>query len=436
MHASGRLVPIAVLAILAVSVVFTPIAGRGISGDEATFCLGFILIFAFFLANTLKRLALPEISGYILAGVLCGPYVFNILSLEVVRSLQLFDDMALAIIALIAGGEMRLSFLRKSKGSIASVITGQVFFAFVGAFMVVFLARESIGFLQGMRTADVVAAALLIGVVLIARSPSTTIGVITETRSRGPYTNLVIGVTVIIDVVVLVLAAAVVPIARALTMPAESFSLHFAWELLFHIAGSIAAGLLFGAVLGVYIRRVGQYLPVFLVGLGFVGSMVCRHYHLEPLLAFMIAGFLVQNFTVQGEKLIQGLERSALPVYVIFFAISGASIDLGALRAMWFLALVLVLVRAGAFFVGAVAASRVVPAVTPHARSLWLGLLSQAGVTIGLATIYERNLVWGSELKTIILALVALNQFVGPAALKLILERKREAGAARLEPVP
>ncbi|MEE9269510.1 MAG: cation:proton antiporter [Candidatus Krumholzibacteria bacterium] len=424
----GRLLPIAVLLALAAVVVLSPIAGRGVTGEEATFCLGFILIFAFFAARVLKSIKLPEISGYILAGVLCGPFVMNILSLEVVRRLQIFDDVALAVIALIAGGEIRMSFLKKGKASILSVIGGHVLLSFVGALLVAFFARDHIAFLAGGGPRAVIAAALLLGVVTAARSPATTIGVVTETRSRGPYTDLIIGVTVILDVVVLVLAALIVPTVRALTIPGEGFSLLFAKDLLIEVFGSIAAGVFFGSVLAAYIRWVGEQLPIFLLGVGFVGSIVCRHYHLEPLLAFMIAGFIIQNFTVMGDRLIKALERSAMPVYVIFFAISGASINLDALRLMWLLAIILVVMRAAAFHAGSLLAGRVVRAVRPHSKSLWLGLLSQAGVTIGIATVFERRLPWGAELKTIVLAVVALNQLIGPIALKFILVRRGEAG--------
>ncbi len=424
----GRLLPIAVLLALAAVVVLSPIAGRGVTGEEATFCLGFILIFAFFAARVLKGIKLPEISGYILAGVLCGPFVMNILSLEVVRRLQIFDDVALAVIALIAGGEIRMSFLKKGKASIVSVIGGQVLLSFVGALLVAFFARDHIAFLAGGGPREVIAAALLLGVVMAARSPATTIGVVTETRSRGPYTDLIIGVTVILDVVVLVLAALIVPTVRALTIPGEGFSLLFAKDLLIEVFGSIAAGVFFGSVLAAYIRWVGEQLPIFLLGVGFVGSIVCRHYHLEPLLAFMIAGFIIQNFTVMGDRLIKALERSAMPVYVIFFAISGASINLDALRLMWLLAIILVVMRAAAFHAGSLLAGRVVQAVRPQSKSLWLGLLSQAGVTIGIATVFERRLPWGADLKTIILAVVALNQLIGPIALKFILVRRGEAG--------
>ena len=433
---SRRIVPIVVLLTLAMLVTLTPIAQRGVAGEEATFCLGFMLIFAFFLAKVLGSFALPEISGYIIAGVLCGPYAMNILSEDVVHSLQALDDVALAIIALIAGGEMRLAFLRKSTGAIMAVIAGQIVMSFVGAFAVIFVVGGRLSFVEGAGIGGAVAVALVLGLVTAARSPATTIGVVTETRSKGPFTNLVVGVTVILDVLVLVMVALAVPTARVLTFAGESFSLDFSRELAVDLAGSFALGFFFGVFIGAYIRWVGKRLPVFLVATGFIGSLVTRHYHLEPLLAFMIAGFIVQNFTVMGDKLIRGLEKSALPVYVVFFAISGASIDLDALRSMWLLAFVLVAMRAAAFYTGSILGGAVAPSVRPHARALWMGFLSQAGVTIGIASILERQFEWGAALKTLILAVVALNQLIGPVALKYILVRRGEAGRANPQPGP
>jgi Kef-type K+ transport system membrane component KefB len=428
----GRILPVAVLTSLAALVMLTPIASRGVSGEEATFCLGFILIFSFFLAKILKAGGLPEISGYIIAGLLCGPFLLNILSREVVRDLQIFDDVALSIIALIAGGEMRLSFLRKSGGSVLSVITGQILMSFAAAFAVVFVAAQYTGFLGGVGTPGRVAAALFFGTVIAARSPSTTIGVVTEMKSKGHYTDLIVGITVILDVFVLILAALLVPVTRALMTPGETFSFAFARDLFVELFGSFAIGVVFGFILIGYMRWFGRRLPVFLVGLGFVGSVVSRQFHLEPLLAFMIAGFMIENFTVLGEKLIVGLERSALPVYVIFFAISGAAIDLGALRATWPIAVMLVVVRATAYLTGSMAAGAFVREARKHVGTLWMGLLSQAGVTIGLASIFERKFAWAGELKTITLAMVALNQLIGPVALKYILVRKGEAGQKSL----
>jgi Kef-type K+ transport system membrane component KefB len=354
--------------------------------------------------------------------------VVNLLSAEVVTSLQLFDDVALSIIALIAGGEMRLHVIRARKKAFAGVISGHVVFSFLGALVVVYLLHDFLGSVPSSGTREVIAVGLLLGLVTVARSPSTTIGVIAETRSRGPITEVLIGVTVLLDVIVLVLAAFVIPASEMLVDPARSFSLGFVGGLGVTIFGSIAAGLFFGLFIGVYIRWVGGYLPVVLMVIGLLGSAVCRHYHLEPLLAFMIAGFIVENYSSQGERLIRGLERSAFPVYVIFFAISGAAIDLQALREMWLFALILVAMRAAAYYAGTLAAARFVSELRPYVHSVWSGFLAQAGVTIGIASLIDRRFDWGGDLKTIALAVVAINQLIGPILLKWLLERKGEAG--------
>jgi len=308
------------------------------------------------------------------------------------------------------------------------VIAGQTVFAFIGALAVVYFLRGFLSDVPATGIREVVAVGMLLGLVIVARSPSTTIGVITETRSRGPMTEVLIGVTVLLDVVVLIMAAFVIPASELLIDPARSFSLSFVRSLGVTIAGSIAAGVFFGLLISVYIRWIGGYLPIILLVIGLLGSVVCRHYHLEPLLAFIIAGFVVENYSSQGDRLIRALERSAFPVYVIFFAISGAAIDLGALSEMWLLALILVLVRAAAFYAGTLAAARFVGELKPYAHSVWSGFLAQAGVTIGIASLIERRFQWGSDLETIALAVVAINQLAGPVLLKWLLERKGEAG--------
>ncbi|MFH1754887.1 MAG: cation:proton antiporter [Candidatus Latescibacterota bacterium] len=424
----NKIAPLTILIGLSAVVLLTPLSRRGVAGGEAPFCLGFILLFGYYLANLLKGLRLPSISAYIAAGMLAGPYAINLLSQEVVQSLQLFDDAALAIIALIAGGEMKLRVLRSRAASFAGVIAGQLLFSFLGAGIVALalLDHLSLPIMEG--SGAVVALALLLGLVMVARSPSTTIGVVTETRSRGPLTELIVGVTVIVDVLILILVAFIVPTAEMLLTPEQAFSFSFAEDLFITVFGSIAIGVFFGALIGSYLRWIRGYIPLFLVGVGFIGSLVCRHFDFEPLLTFMIAGFVITNFSAVGDDLIRGLEKSAFPVYVIFFAISGASIDLDALSVMWRFALLLVVVRALSFLAGGWLAGCFAQDVRGHAGTLWTGFLSQAGVTIGIASIIERKFGWGGELKTLILAAVAINQLVGPVLLMYLLGRKGEVG--------
>jgi len=423
-----RLISLFVLLALAVLIIRGPLAGRGVTGGVVTFCLGVVLLFGYYLAKILASAKFPLITGYIIVGILCGPFVLNILSHETLASLQRLDNVALALIALIAGGELRLSTLRARARAFCAIIFAQSLFSMVVAVAVAFFLFDRVGVTVERDAGVVVAVGLLLGLVVIARSPATTIGVVTEMRSKGTMTELLVGVTVLLDVVLLLLAAIIIPASEVLAGVA-SFSTEFAVHLAIEVVGSVAAGLFFGVLLRVYIQWIRGYLALFLVGLGLIGSEVCQLYHLSPLLAFMIAGFFVENTSSLGPKLIKGLERSAFPVFVLFFSISGASIDLGALRSMWIVAVVLVLVRFAAFYVGSFSAARIASELHRYRHTIWSGYLSQAGVTIGIAAIIAQRFEWGARIETIALAVVAINQLVGPVALKILLVRSGEAGA-------
>jgi len=424
---STRLLTLGILLALASLVLLSPLARGGVRGGQVTFCLGFILLFGYFLGRVLESFHLPTITSYILVGVLCGPFGLNLLSSRVLGGIGRLDDAALAIIALIAGGELRLSILRSRARAFGGVISGQIVCSFAAAVLVTWALRGTLPTLSGARLPEIIAVGLLFGLITVARSPATTIGVVTAMRARGPVTEMLIGVTVLLDVVVLFLAALIIPSAETL-VAGSGFDASSVAKIAVEVVGSVGAGLAIGLFVRVYIRWVSGYLPLFLLGLGLIGSEICRHYHVEPLLAFMIAGFFVENYSELGDRLIRGLERSAIPLYVLFFAVSGASIDLSALRSSWLIAVVLVLARVAAFYVGSVGTARATADVREHAHVLWSGYLAQAGVTIGIAALIERTFSWGAEIETIVLAVVAINQLVGPVALRLLIERTGEAG--------
>lgn len=433
-YLSSRAFSLGILMLLAAFVLLTPIGATGGLRAEATFCLGFVMLFGYYVARILEAFKLPSITSYILVGVLCGPWGIPLLSSEVIDSLRSLDDVALSIIALIAGGEMKLATLKKRASSFAAVIAGQVLLSFAVAVAAVFLLRGALGAIPMRGALEVVAVGLLFGLATVARSPATTIGVVTETRAKGPLTDILVGVTVILDVVILLLAAIIIPAAETL-VSGVGFSMEFARQLAIEVIGSIVAGAFFGLLIQAYIRWVRGYLPLFLLVIGLVGSAVCDHSHLSPLLSFMIAGFYVENFSSHGHRLIRGLERSAFPVYVLFFVVSGASIDMGALKATGLFALVLVLARMVAFYTGSFAAAQAVRELRPYRHTMWSGFLAQAGVTLGIAALVADRFPWGNAVQTIVLAMIAINQLVGPVALKLLLDRTGESGGMDRPPV-
>jgi hypothetical protein len=156
------------------------------------------------------------------------------------------------------------------------------------------------------------------------------------------------------------------------------------------------------------------------------------HINLEPLLICMAAGFTVQNFSKHGHTFLQRMENVSYPVYIAFFTITGASIDVGVLKNAWFLGLVIVVSRISMIFIGSYLSGRLSGDKPLIYKNAWLGFITQAGVSLGLlAEVVRRFPEIGIPIRTILITAITLNQVIGPIAFKLALYKVGDAGAVR-----
>ncbi len=394
---------------------------------SATLFLGFLLIASYLAGRAARSIALPQITGYLVIGIIVGPYVLGILPMEALREFRFVNGVALALIALSAGGELRMESLRSRVRSIGIITALQVLLVFGLVGGAVYWARGTIDFLQGQPRRVAVAVALIFGLVAVAKSPATTIAVITEEKARGVLTETVLGITVVKDVVILVLIALLVPFASAIVNPAAGFSLQAVREIFLGILGSLAVGVGLGWLVTQYLRRVRSYRILFVLGVAFISVYLGERLGLEYILIAMAAGFFVQNFSRQGRRLIHALEANSLPVYALFFAVAGSDLNITALGNAWALVTAILLARAGALWLSTYLGAGFAgdpPAVRRHA---WMGFLAQAGVTLGIANLVrDRFPIWGVHVATVIVAMIAVNQLIGPPAFRWALVRAGE----------
>jgi len=274
------------------------------------------------------------------------------------------------------------------------------------------------------------AVALLFGLVAVAKSPATTIAVITEEKARGVVTDTVLGATVLKDVVLLVLIAVFIPLSATIVDPTRGFNFDAVWRILLGILGSLAVGLALGWLVTVYLKRVRAYRILFVLGVAFMAVYLGEQLHLEHILIAMAAGFYVQNFSRQGRRLLHALEANSLPVYALFFALAGAGLDITVLRKAWVIATAIILTRVVALWVSTYLAARIVGDPPVIRRYAWMGFLAQAGITLGIANLVRDNFpVWGDPVATIIIAMIAVNQLIGPPAFRWALLKAGESHA-------
>lgn len=395
---------------------------------SATLFLGFLLLVSYLAGRAARVVSLPQITGYLIIGILVGPYVLGILPQEMVEEFRFVNGVALALIALSAGGELRIGSLRKRLRSIVTITTLQILFMFTLVAASVFLARGYIDFLRGEPPRVALAVALLFGLVAVAKSPATTVAIITEERAQGILTDTVLGITVLKDVIILILIALFIPLAAAIVDPTGGFSLHAVQEILLAILGSLVVGLLLGWLVTQYLRRVREYRILFILGVAFLAVYLGERLHMESILIAMSAGFYVQNFSRQGRRLLHALEANSLPVYAIFFAVAGAGLNFTVLGTAWVIATSVILTRLFALWISTYLGARLAGDPPVLRRHAWMGFVAQAGVTLGIANIIrERFPIWGVPVSTVIIAMIAVNQLVGPPAFRWAIIRAGES---------
>jgi Kef-type K+ transport system membrane component KefB len=194
------------------------------------------------------------------------------------------------------------------------------------------------------------------------------------------------------------------------------------------VVGSILAGALIGGVLTLHLRFVRRELVVFVIVLVFATAAAAQALHFELLLSLLVAGFLVENVApVRAEPLVEMLHVMAVPVFVIFFAMAGADLRLQTFQDLWPMILAVALARMGLVYAGSRAGARLGKAEPVVARYAWTGLVSQAGVALGLATIVADRLPrLGLAMQTMIVGIIAFNESVGPVLFRGGLDRAGE----------
>lgn len=196
------------------------------------------------------------------------------------------------------------------------------------------------------------------------------------------------------------------------------------------ILWSLVLGVALGWLVTLYLSRIREYRILFVLGVAFMAVHLGEWLDLESILIAMAAGFYVQNFSRQGRRLLHALEANSLPVYAVFFAVAGADLDITVLKTAWLVATAIILMRVLALWVSTYLGARLVGDPPVIRRYAWMGFLAKAGVTLGIANIIrERFPVWGLQVATVIIAMIAVNQLVGPPAFRWALVKAGESHA-------
>lgn len=387
-----------------------------------------------------SRYGLPYITGYLLAGALAGPFIFGLMSEDAPTQLRFVDQLSLAVIAFIAGSELYLKELRSRLRPILLNTAGIVVVAPLLIGVVLFVATEFIPFTRDLPVENRFVVALLGAIILMALSPASTIAVIQEVRARGDLTRTVLSITVVMDVIIIILFAIAAALASAV-LASTGLDALFLLTLIIDLALAVAVGVGVGKLLeAVLSAAVNKYIKTGLVLLHGLGIFVLAfeftritkelgfELHVEPLLASMISGFYITNFTRYRDQFDEILHDVSPLVYVAFFTLTGVALKLDVLLGTIVVASALFLVRMGSIFIGSFIGGTLAGEPMQFRRLAWLGLITQAGIALGLAREVEIEFpTLGAAFATLIISVVVLNEIFGPLLLKIALRRAGES---------
>jgi len=406
---------IALVFSLALMGLFQLLTRTGPLEARATLALGFLLLAAHLGGDLAKRFRLPRITGLLLTGLLVGPAFLGLVRADEVAALGFVGDAAAALIAFTAGSQLNLEMLRQGRGMLARVTGATIVFPLAIVAAVMLSVSSWFPLTVHQPFGDALAVALVLGAIAAASSSTLTVALMDELAARGPLARALLNVAAAKDVAIIVVFALTLLIARPLAS-GGALDLSVVGRVLLYGVASIAAGVVLGVLISQYLKLLRSDSPLFLVAVAFLTAQAARVLNLELLLIALTAGFYVVTFSpAEGSRLETQLKRGALPVYALFFALAGAGLQVDFLRDNWGWVLLLVALRALGLRVGTRFAGRSTLVPAGLANHGWLGLISQAGVTFGLAAAARRAFPeWGVSLEALVVAMIGVHEIVGP----------------------
>jgi Kef-type K+ transport system membrane component KefB len=427
-----------------------------------------------------ETFGLPVISGFLLGGMLAGPHLLGLLTLHATQSLRVVDQISIAGICLLAGSELYVPALKRHARNILIIMVSMMSATFAFTFATVFAISDYIPFEADMTSGGRLAVALLVGTVLMARSPASAIAVVRSLNANGPFVNISVSVAILADLAIIVLFSLNVEIASSLIRGDE-----FKMASLLLPFGKLVVSGIAGFVLALHVdftltffqarqwkRPIAPYiLAMGLLPFSFSAAMPALSImRLEPLLTCVVTGTCMQNRGVQRVEFAHHLEALLPFINLVFFTSAGAELALNTLLdyhsivvggALFIIRLIALYAgsRGGGYLsarpaaenkvawmgyitqVGSITRSRsdnhYYLLLLPNTHSLtldsaplsFLTLRSQAGVGMGLARDVAIEFPsWGPAFASMMISVMVLNQVVGPPLFKYAIVKLGEAG--------
>ena len=387
------------------------------------------MVFGLILNRVMKLFNLPNVTGYLIAGILVGPYCINLLSADNLSDISFISTIALGFIAFSIGGEFKIDSIKRLGGKVLTI-------TFLQAFGAVALVMASLFVVQAIDpTLISTPAILLLSAIATATAPAATLMVVRQYKAKGPVTETLLPVVAFDDAIGLIVFAICFGVAKVLAGGGEMTAKAIALNPLLEIVLSLGIGCVLGIILAFVCNlfksranRLSAMVATVLIAVGLCQIEILG-VHMSSLLICMMVGAAFTNARKDAVIILDGQERWTPPLFMLFFVISGATLDLTIIPYIGVIGVVYIVFRSLGKYSGAFIGGLVTKADKNVKNYLGITLLPQAGVAIGMAQTVagEPTLQTISQsIVTVILCATLFYEIVGPLLTKICLQKAGE----------
>jgi len=379
--------------------------------------LAIALFLALLSSKIMKRLHLPNVTGYLIIGLIAGPYCLKILSVEVIEQFLIIPEIALGFIAFSIGSEFKLSYLKEVGKSPVIIAIAEAFGAVLVVDIVLIITGHDVAF------------SLVLGAIAAATAPAATLMVVRQYKAKGPLTSTLLPVVAIDDALALMLYGISIAIVKVINSTEPMPLLSSLLNPIIEIVGA----LIFGAILGIILKflvklytgrgnRLTSCIAMVLFCIGISNIL-----GVSALLACMAMSAVFVNISNISIAIYEQVDRLTPPIFMLFFFISGAELDMSILPSVGVIGAIYVIFRVVGKVGGAALGARIAHSKPVVQKYLGFTLIPQAGVAIGLATMAMTVVPeYGNEIRTILLSGTVIYEVIGPIVTKTVLKKAGE----------
>ncbi|MDA3862551.1 MAG: cation:proton antiporter [Deltaproteobacteria bacterium] len=384
--------------------------------------IGLLLVFGFFLGKIAEKFKLPNISGYILAGLLLGNSVTGIVSVKMAHSLQLVTELALSIIAMTIGGEFFLAKLKQMGKAVIIMTISQLLLSFILVTIALLLLGMELPF------------ALLLGAISTATAPAATVAIVQSLRIKGKFIDYLYSIVALDDAGAVILYGIVFAVSAILlgVTSVDAGPMMSIIHAFLDVVLSISLGLVSGVFIHYSVKKLRSKNEVLVITLGILilTTALANIFKLSPLLTNMAGGAILINLSSKNHRVFHSLEKLSPPIFALFFIIAGTELkpDIIFQTSILLTGMVYVIARIVGKYGGIYLAGRLVKAEPRISKYLGLCMMPQAGVALGLVLLIQASPISQAlpasqqailiNMVNIVLFSIFINELVGPPVSK------------------